>query len=147
MEDKSIQFHYIYLPYRRDRSIFKYSLSNWILVARLYTAELFSFFFFFFYWTGPINVIVEKQQEREGFEPSIVFFYYTGFQDRSHQPLGHLSRGTTSILPPRIIPNYKHKAGSIPTIPVTYGDFSSSSRMEKKKKKRISLSSHTQISN
>jgi hypothetical protein len=68
MEEKSIQFHYIYLPYRRDRSLFKYSFSNWILVARLYTAELFSFFFI-----GPVNAIVEKQKEREGFEPSIVF--------------------------------------------------------------------------
>ena len=69
MEEKSIQFHYIYLPYRRDRSLFKYSFSNWILVARVYTTELFSLFFFI----GPVNAIVEKQKEREGFEPSIVF--------------------------------------------------------------------------
>ena len=80
MEEKSIQFHYIYLPYRRDRSLFKYSFSNRILVARLYTTEIFSPFFFI----GPVNAIIEKQKEREGFEPSIFFFIYTSFQDRSH---------------------------------------------------------------
>ena len=74
MEEKSIQFHYIHLPYRRDRSIFKYSLSNWILLARLYPAELFSFFFFLLDRTNIINVIVEKKTGERGIRTLDSFF-------------------------------------------------------------------------